>query len=143
MDRRSQGRPAGPFGNSRSALVGFQNAEDTAFSIRAICQIADARNRHFRNGHLAAGGDYLFCEFVHRWNVDGVDVAAGSALTGETAVNTWLTVLTCGDHPVIHWSFPSLEFPPKNVLVKCSCSFGVCCVDLEIDNSRHRNSSPV
>src|SRR5271155_4919940 len=122
--------------------IGLHHAENVAFRIFAICEVAHGRNRRLWHDIFSAGfyngGDGI----IHRGHSDRVGGRSdASGLLHHSAVDARLAFLAGGHHPVLHRPGPLVEFPAERLSVERRGALRLCCGYFKMNDSRH--SSPL
>src|SRR5580704_8745129 len=128
--------------NSLRIGIGLHHAENIAFRVFAIREVAHGRNRRFRQDVFSAGfqdGSYRGIHRVHANRVGGRRDA--SWLAHHAAVDAHLAFLARGHHPIFHRAGPLIEFPAKDLSVECGGAVRLRCGYFKMNDARHSSPS--
>src|SRR5271154_2357631 len=128
--------PAAP---SLGIRVRLHHAEEIAFRILKVGEIADRGNRGFGHDQLSAQALDGFHGVVHGGHADRIRGGFDLGVLHEAAVDARLAVRARVYHPVFDRAGPLFDLPAEGFLVKRRGSFGICSGYFKMDDSRHRD----
>src|SRR5260370_39336832 len=117
--------------------VRLHHAEQIAFGVLAVGEVADGGNRGLGHNQLATGaGDRRDC-LIHRINAERVGGCRDIAFFHQTAVDARRVVRAGIYEPILGRAGPLFDLPAKGFFVKGGGALGVGCGNFKMYDARH------
>src|ERR1700675_1090258 len=122
--------------------IHLHDAEQIAFRVFAIREVAHAGNRGFRHDVFSASLHRRVHRYVNRLNTDGVGSRGDAAgLLHHSTVDTRIAFLAGGHHPVFRGAGPLIELPAEYLSVERRGAVRFCRRYFKMYDSRHSSPS--
>ena len=106
------------------------------FGVGTVGVVSDSRNDRFRYDDAPSCAHHFLRELIDGRNVDRVDRCLVAHTLSDRPVNAGLVAIISTDEPILDRSFPLVNAPVKNALVKRRCSRRVVGRDFKMDDFR-------